>query len=242
MPFAIATYGLAYAAGLLSTLSPCVLPLVPLVLASAAAAHRWGVAALTAGLALSFAATGTLLAALGTSLGIDDDMLRTVSAVLLVAAGAVTLLPALQRRFASATSGLSAVGHTCSAAIDTQSLRGQFAIGLLLGTIWSPCAGPTLGAAIALAEQGKALGPIATLMTVYAAGACTPMVVLGTASRASVAKLRERMRCAGSFGKPALGLVLVTLGLFTLTHADRYLETWATQRLPSAIVDLTTRF
>ncbi len=242
MQFGIGTYGLAYAAGLLSTLSPCVLPLVPLVLASAASAHRWGVAALTAGLALSFAVTGTLLAVLGTSLGIDGDMLRNVSALLLVAAGTVTLLPALQRRFASATSGIAAVGHTYSEAIDTQSLRGQFAIGLLLGAIWSPCAGPTLGAAIALAAQGKSLGPIAALMTVYAAGACTPMVMLGTASRASIAKLRERMRGAGSFGKPVLGVVLIALGIFTLTHADRYLETWATQWLPSAVVDLTTRF
>ena len=78
--------------------------------------------------------------------------------------------------------------------------------------------------------------------TVYAAGASTPMLVLGTASRASVTKLRERMRSAGSIGKPVLGVVLVTLGVFTLTHADRYLETWATQWLPGALVDLTTRF
>jgi len=115
MQFGIGTYGLAYAAGLLSTLSPCVLPLLPLLLASAASAHRWGVAALTAGLALSFAVTGTLLAALGTSLGIDELMLRNASAVLLVAAGVVTLLPALQRRFGSAASGIAAIGHTYSA-------------------------------------------------------------------------------------------------------------------------------
>jgi cytochrome c biogenesis protein CcdA len=242
MQFGIGTYGLAYAAGLLSTLSPCVLPLVPLVLASAASAHRWGVAALTAGLALSFAVAGTLLAALGTSLGIDELMLRNASAVLLVAAGVVTLLPALQRRFGSAASGIAAIGHTYSAQIDTQTLRGQFVIGLLLGAIWSPCAGPTLGAAIALAVQGKALGPIAALMSVYAVGASTPMAVLGFASRASVAKLRERMRSTGSLGKPVLGVILVALGLVTLTHADRVLETWATQWLPAALVDLTTRF
>lgn len=242
MQFGIGTYGLAYAAGLFSTLSPCVLPLVPLVLASAASAHRWGVAALTAGLALSFAATGTLLAALGASLGVDEQMLRNVSAVLLVAAGAVTLLPVLQRRFASAASGIAAIGHTYGAQIDTQGLRGQFAIGLLLGAIWSPCAGPTLGAAIALAAQGKALGPIAALMSVYAVGASTPMALLGAASRASVAKMRERMRSAAGLGKPVLGVVLIALGLVTLTHADRVLETWATAWLPAAVVDLTTRF
>ena len=72
MTFGPATYGLGLLAGTLSTLSPCVLPLIPLLIAAAVNAHRWGAFALGAGLALSFTLIGIFLATLGTSLGLNQ--------------------------------------------------------------------------------------------------------------------------------------------------------------------------
>jgi len=242
MEFGLGTYGLGYVAGVLSTLSPCVLPLLPIVLAGAASAHRWGAAALTAGLALSFTAMGMFVATVGVSIGLDAEVLRRISAWLLVAAGGLLLLPALQQRFVMVTAGVANVGQSWLSGLDVGGLRGQFFVGLVLGTIWSPCAGPTLGAAIALAAQGRDLGKIALLMIVFGLGAGTPMMLLGMLSNATLAKLRGRLLSAGRLGKPALGAILVVLGVMTLTRADQHLETWVVNWLPAWAVELTTRF
>src|ERR1700734_2499645 len=102
MNFGTGTYGLGLMAGALSTLSPCVLPLVPVLVASAVNAHRWGALALGAGLVASFTLVGIFLATLGASLGLDPDTLRTVGAVILALFGLVLLIPRLQDGFARA--------------------------------------------------------------------------------------------------------------------------------------------
>ena len=179
MEFGLGTYGLGYVAGVLSTLSPCVLPLLPIVLAGAASAHRWGAAALTAGLALSFTAMGMFVATVGVSIGLDAEVLRRISAWLLVAAGGLLLLPALQQRFVMVTAGIANVGQSWLSGLDVGGLRGQFFVGLVLGTIWSPCAGPTLGAAIALAAQGRDCGQDLRGLTIHgdspSGWVCSPM-------------------------------------------------------------------
>ena len=83
---------LAFVAGLLSILSPCVLPLVPIVLGSALAHHRHGPLALAAGLALSFTAIGLLVAVAGFSIGLDAGVFRSAAAVIMIALGVVLIV------------------------------------------------------------------------------------------------------------------------------------------------------
>src|ERR1700686_3912032 len=111
MNFGPATYGLGLLAGALSTLSPCVLPLVPVLVAAAVNAHRWGAVALGIGLALSFTIVGVFLATLGVGLGLDPDTFRIAGAVLLAGFGVILLVPKLQDLFAHATSMLSNSGN-----------------------------------------------------------------------------------------------------------------------------------
>lgn len=242
MEFGVASYGLVFLAGVLSTLSPCVLPLVPIVLGSAVAAHRWGAMALTLGLMLSYTVVGIVVTTVGVSLGLDEAIFRNMGAAVLVAAGLVLLFPVLQARLALATSGASNGGHILLSKINVQGLRGQLLIGLVLGAVWSPCVGPTLGAAIALASQGKDLAKVALLMGTFALGAGAPMLVLGTLSRAMVAKLRGRLLSVGSTGKAVLGATVLLVGLFTLSGFDKNLETVVVNLLPQWLIDLTTRF
>ena len=96
MNFGAATYGLGLIAGSLSTLSPCVLPLVPVLVAAAVNAHRWGALALGLGLTLSYTIVGVFLATIGASLGLDPDTFRLVGAVILAVFGLVLLVPKLQ--------------------------------------------------------------------------------------------------------------------------------------------------
>ena len=91
----IGTIGLAFLAGVLSVLSPCVLPLLPIVLGTAQSEHRLGPVALAAGLALSFTIIGLFVATIGFAIGLDTSVFRLVSAVLLIAIGTVLLVPRL---------------------------------------------------------------------------------------------------------------------------------------------------
>lgn len=242
MDFSAGTYGLGYLAGLLSTLSPCVLPLVPILIATAAAAHALGPYALALGLMLSFSLVGIFLATLGASLGLDQDTFRAAAAVILIGFGGVLLSAKLQERFATATSGLSEAGNSVLAKLNLDGLAGQFIVGLVLGIIWSPCVGPTLGAATTLASQGRDLAQIALLMMIFAMGAGTPLVVLGSVSRAAVLRLRGRMMQAGKLGKSILGGLLLLLGIAILTGLDKSFEAWVVRISPDWLTNLTTRY
>lgn len=242
MDFGLGSYGLGFLAGLLSTLSPCVLPLIPILLATALASHRLGAYALALGLMLSFTLIGLFVATLGASLGLDAASFRAAAAALLIAFALVLLSSKLQQRFASATSGLGAAGDRLLSRLPLGGLGGQFVVGLVLGVIWSPCVGPTLGAASTLASQGSQLGQVALLMALFGLGAGAPLVLLGSLSRATVMRLRGRMLAAGHNGKLLLGGVMLLLGVAILTGWDKQLEAWAVDVSPAWLTELTTRF
>ena len=96
----LTSLGLAFLAGILSLLSPCVLPLLPLVLGAAATEHRLGPVALAAGLALSFVVIGLFVATIGFAIGLDGAVFRIGGAIMLVAIGLVLMVPAAQERVA----------------------------------------------------------------------------------------------------------------------------------------------
>ena len=242
MDFGPGTFALGYLAGVLSTLSPCVLPLLPILIASALAQHRFGPFALAAGLTLSFALVGVSIATLGTSIGLDPGLLRKAAALLLIGFGAVLLVPALQARFALATAGLSASGGGLLARLSGIGWGGQFMVGLVLGLVWSPCVGPTLGAATTLASQGRDLGQIALLMLLFGLGAGTPLVLIGSLSREAMARMRGRLLSAGRRGQWLLGAALLVIGAVILSGADKRLETWLVDHSPDWLTELTTRF
>ena len=150
----LATLGLALLAGVLSTLSPCVLPLLPIVLGAAASEHRLGPAALAAGLAISFTAIGLFVATIGFAAGLDTGFFRMVAAILLIGVGIVLLVPRLQEQFALAAAPVSNWAGGYADNFAPTVFAGQFGLGLLLGAVWSPCVGPTLGAASILAAKG----------------------------------------------------------------------------------------
>ncbi len=242
MEFGIATYGLSLLAGILSILSPCVLPLVPILLGSAVLAHRLGPLALAGGLTLSFTIVGTFIAAAGASLGLDQELLRHIAAFLLLGFGLILLLPGLQEKFAAVTSGLSSSGQTLLAGLTLDGLGGQFLLGLLLGVVWSPCVGPTLGAAITLASQGENLLQVGLVMAVFGIGASIPLVVLGLVSRQAVSRWRGRLLEVGKRGKQVLGVVMLVLGVAILTGGDKMFEAWVLGAAPEWLVRLTTSY
>jgi cytochrome c biogenesis protein CcdA len=129
-----------------------------------------------------------------------------------------------------------------SGAIPGRGLGGQFAVGILLGVVWSPCVGPTLGAASVLAAQGKDLTAVAIIMLTFGVGAALPLLALGLLSREVLMRWRHRLLATGRQGRMLLGVVLLATGVFILTGYDKTVETWAVNASPAWLTELTTRF
>jgi cytochrome c biogenesis protein CcdA len=238
----LATLGLALLAGALSVLSPCVLPLLPIVLGTAASEHKLGPAALAAGLAISFTAIGLFVATIGFAAGLDAHFFRVVSAVLLIAVGLVLLVPRLQEQFALAAAPVSNWAGGYADNFTPSSLAGQCGLGLLLGAVWSPCVGPTLGAASILAAKGENLGQVALTMLAFGVGAALPLMLLGFLSREAMMRWKSRLMETGKTGKTVLGVLLVAIGLLVASGLDKRLETVLVDASPDWLTRVTTQF
>lgn len=224
---------LAYGAGLLTLINPCVLPVLPIVLATALQAHRLGPVALAAGMSVSFVTFGMLISTVGYAIGLTEETVATAGAVLMILFGLVLLVPQANAVFASATAGLAARADSGVDSFDRSSLWGQFGAGLLLGAVWSPCIGPTLGGAIALASQGKNLGWAFVIMVMFALGVSTLILAIGYGLRATA------LRKFANVSRPVLGVAFLLVGAMILFRINHVIDIWVLENLPPWLVDLS---
>lgn len=239
---ALGTSFLAFVAGVLSVLSPCVLPLLPIVFGSAAAEHRWAPAALATGVALSFTILGLFVATIGFAIGIDAAFFRVLGAALLMAIGVLLLVEPLQARLAAAGGPFANHVEHVFQNVSIQGWRGQFLLGLMLGAVWAPCVGPTLGAASVLAAQGEQIGQVALTMALFGLGAAVPLLALGMLSREVMMRWRNWLLDTGSRGKAILGALLIVAAFMILTGLDKTVEAALVSASPQWLTDLTTRY
>ena len=199
---------LSFLAGGLSILSPCVLPLLPIVLGTAGSDHRWGPAALAAGLGISFVTIGLFTATIGYSIGLDADVFRPLAAAIMIAIGVVLVLPRLQAQLAVAGGPIANWADRHLGGLRGNGLAGQFWIGVLLGAVWSPCVGPTLGAASLLAAQERDLPQVGLVMFAFGVGAAIPLLGLGILSREAMFRWRHRLLSTSRGVRAGLGLLI----------------------------------
>ena len=228
-----------YLAGLLTLINPCVLPVLPIVLATALQASRYGPLAVAAGMSLSFVTLGLVVTVAGYAIGLTEDMVARGGAILMVGFGLILMTPILSERFATATTGVSAHADTSFDDIDRSNLGGQFLGGILLGAVWSPCIGPTLGGAISLASQGKSVVWAAAIMIAFALGVSTIILVLGYGARSAIMRRQALMRRIAQKSLPIMGAIFLAVGLAILFRFHHILEAWAVQNLPVWLVDLS---
>ncbi|WP_417310605.1 cytochrome c biogenesis CcdA family protein [Devosia sp.] len=231
--------GLALVAGVLSTLSPCVLPLLPAILIGARTEHRYGPLALAGGLALSFTVLGLFVATIGFALGLTADLIRTIGGAVMIGLGLVLVLPAAQLRVAALAAPVQTFTEQRFGRISTSGIKGQFGLGLLLGAVWAPCVGPTLGAASLLAAQGDDLAIVALVMLAFGLGAAVPILVIAMLSRQAAGLTAWGRRFAGQ-GKLVLGALFVVFGLLIVTGLDKQLEASLVEISPAWLTSLTT--
>jgi cytochrome c-type biogenesis protein len=233
---------LASLAGGLTILSPCILPIAPVVLSSALTQHRLGPAALALGLGLSFAIVGVSLTLAEAAFGIEGDLIKQIGAVLMIGFGLATFLPKTSSLFAQIAGPVSSWAGNISTPLKGDSLAGQFSLGALLALVWSPCVGPTLGAAFALSSQGDGLLLSALTMLAFGLGATGALLALGYALRGTIKQNRSALAALSVHGKTILGVSMLVVGILVLTKMDEIIGRVIVAASPDWLVQLTTMF
>ena len=233
---------LAYLAGVVTILSPCVLPLIPIILGSSFNEHKRGPLFLVAGLVLSFTSFGMIVATIGFSIGLTTSVLQTIAASLMILFGTILLFNPLYMRFSALASATTSGMNSKVSTLSFGGAKGQFALGVLLGAVWSPCVGPTLGAAISLAAQGQDLLYAAMIMFLFSIGTSTPILAMSFASQKSMIKMKNKMMGASSWLKPAMGGIFVVVGVMIITGFMITLEEAMLQMMPEALNDFIFQF
>lgn len=229
----------AYLAGALTLINPCVLPLLPITIAAAFQANRLGPLVLSSGLVVSFTVVGVGVTAFGHLVGIDENVINRIAAGLMVGFGVVLLLPGAQLLVSRVTAPLADRANARIDAADRSGLMGQFFIGLLLGAVWSPCVGPTLGGAIGLAASGENLFAATATMLAFGVGVCTVLLGLAYGSRELLNARRARLMAIMPWAKPLMGGILLMVGLSLWFHLERIVETWLLDIMPVWLQDLS---
>lgn len=228
-----------YLAGLLTLINPCVMPILPIVLTSSLRADRRAPVFLALGMSASFVVLGLGVASLGPALGISEDVVARAAAFMMIAFGLVMLIPSFGGKFATATAGISARADAGMTATADAGLPGQFLGGALLGAVWSPCIGPTLGAAIGLAAQGQNLGRAGAMMLAFALGVSTLILGIAYGARSALQRNKAALRQVSERAKPIMGAVFLLIGAIMFFHLNRPIETWLLGILPNWLVDFS---
>lgn len=228
-----------YLAGLLTLINPCVLPVLPIVLATSVQADRRAPVALAAGMSTSFVILGLGIALIGPALGVAEEMVSRVASVLMVGFGLIMMMPALGGRFAIATAGVAMRADAGLNAAASYGMAGQFVGGALLGAVWSPCIGPTLGAAIAMASQGTDLVRAAAIMSSFSLGVSTLIVALSFGARGWLGRNAKFMQALAERSKPVLGAAFILIGLGLWFRVNHVIDAWLIQHLPAWLIDFS---
>ena len=229
-------------AGSLSTLNPCVFPLLPLVLGGAMQSNRFAPVAMGVGMATSFALLGLLIGALGETLNLNPELVRHVGGVMLVLIGVAMLVPAWGDQLTKWMTPLASNAQSVSGRLSGQSLISAFSLGAVLGFVWSPCSGPLLLSAISLVASEGGLARGTFILGVFGLGAAIPLVAVAYASRSSFMKSRDWLMKHINPIKRIFAFLILGLGTLILTGYDKVMEAAVLDLLPESWIRLTTMF
>jgi cytochrome c biogenesis protein CcdA len=218
--------------------------MIPFVLATALREGKAGPLWLMAGMSLSFTVLGTVIASIGPAIGLSQEGIRIAGALVMIVLGLAMLVPQGQADFAT---GLGPLADRASGLLDRLALsgsQGQFVTGMLLGAVWSPCAGPSLFAAIGLAAQTGTVLQAAIAMAFFSLGASSVMLALAYGTREALGRRKDALMAFATSGRGKLtfALLFLAMGLMILFGIDKRIEAALVNAMPDWLVEFTTRF
>ncbi|HXY80758.1 MAG TPA: cytochrome c biogenesis protein DipZ [Gaiellaceae bacterium] len=205
--------GIGFVAGVITAVSPCVLPVLPIVLAGGATGGRRRPYAIVAGLVASFTVFTLTASALLSALGLPQDTLRDVAIALLFVVAATLLVPRLGML---AEAPFARLGRRPGG-----ELGGGFLLGASLGLVFVPCAGPVLATVSVLAAERRYGVQLVLLTLFYAAGAGLVLLLVAAGGQ----RVSRRLRATRAWWRPALGVVMAAAALAIVFNLDQTLQT-----------------
>ena len=228
----------AFLSGVITILSPCILPVLPIVLSGGVGGGKARPFGVLAGFVVSFTAFTLALSAIVQALGIPVDALRIVAVVLIILFGVVMLVPWLTLRFEMLT---ARIGRRSGSAVDPQKRNGFWSgvvVGLSLGLIWTPCVGPIMASVISLALTQHVDGGSVSITLAYTLGTSIPMLGVMLGGRALLNKVPALTKTAGSIQK-VFGALMIVIGVAIGFGWDRQFQTFILRTLPGYGTGLT---
>jgi cytochrome c biogenesis protein CcdA len=219
----------AFLSGVITILSPCILPVLPIVLSGGVGGGKARPFGVLAGFVVSFTAFTLALSAIVQALGIPVDALRIVAVVLIILFGVVMLVPWLTLRFEMLT---ARIGRRSGSAVDSQKRNGFWSgvvVGLSLGLIWTPCVGPIMASVISLALTQHVDGGSVSITLAYTLGTSIPMLGVMLGGRALLNKVPALTKNAGSIQK-VFGALMIVIGVAIGFGWDRQFQTFILRR------------
>jgi cytochrome c biogenesis protein CcdA/thiol-disulfide isomerase/thioredoxin len=205
--------GIGFLAGVITAVSPCVLPVLPIVLAGGATGGRRRPYAIAAGLVLSFTVFTLSASALLSALGLPQDLLRNIAIALLFVVAATLLVPRLGMLIEAPLSRLSRR--------PSGDLGGGFLLGMSLGLVFVPCAGPILATVSVLSAEHRVGVRLVLLTLFYAAGAGSVLLLVALGGQRATRRLRQTR----AWWRPALGVVMLAAAFAVAFGLDQTLQT-----------------
>ena len=233
------TYFWAFLAGILTLINPCVLPLLPVVIAGALQSHRLGPVMIALGLTVSFTFVGVLVTAFGHLIGLDELLINRIAAVIMILFGIILLMTRAQEKLSNVVAPLASSANAKIDSTDSRDLGSQFFIGVLLGAVWSPCVGPTLGGAIGLAASGSGLLQATFTMLFFGLGVSVVLLSLSYGTREMLTKRKDRLMKWMPWAKPIMGVVMIIVGIGLLLGWNHTIDQWLLDIMPVWLQDLS---
>lgn len=211
----------AFIAGIVTVLSPCVLPLLPVILASSTLSGKKRPIGIIVGFVLSFTTMTLAFSILVQQFSISPNVHRLTAAVIFIIMGTVLAVPTLKSIF-ELNAG-RAVGHLSSQSASGEGLMGGLAAGAGLGLAWTPCVGPIMAAVITLAMNQETTWHSAFVALAFSIGTSLPMgaaVLFGSKLYSRVAFLKKN----SALIQQAMGVIILLVGIAILMGIDRQIQ------------------
>ncbi len=228
----------AFLSGVVTVLSPCILPVLPILLSVSVGQGRYRPYGIISGLVISFAFFTLSLTALVHTTGISPNILRYIAILLIIFFGLTMLFPELGNFFAVKTSVFARLGNivqTESQFLGNGFLSG-FVIGAALGLIWTPCAGPILATVTTLVATHAVTAGAVILTIAYSLGTALPMFLImygGNRIIYSTQFLAQYTELIRRF----FGALMIMGALSIALHADRVLLQFTAKYFPAVSIE-----
>lgn len=227
----------SFLSGIITVLSPCILPLLPLLLSAGIGEGRNRSYGIIAGLVVSFTFFTLTLTALVHATGISPDVLRYISLSLIICFGLTLLFPRLETLFAQLTAPLARLGNRIEGVDNTKTgFTSGFILGSALGLIWTPCAGPILATITTLVATGSVTISTIIITLAYSCGTALPMFLIIYGGNAIATSIKSIAPYAEIMRK-TFGLFMILGALAIAFHADVVLQQFTLRYFPTITID-----